>query len=78
MDYRISRASGRDGQTPDQLLTIQEAAARLGLKATTLRAWRLRRAHLPFVTLGGAVRIPSDAVEKFIRENTVPARGVAE
>jgi len=78
MDYRISRASGREEKTPDQLLSIEEAARRLGLKATTLRAWRLRRAHLPFVTLGGAVRVPSDAIEKFIRENTVPARGVAE
>jgi excisionase family DNA binding protein len=56
-----------------KLLTIAEAAEALSLKPSTIRAWVLRR-KLPRVNCGRAVRIPADAVERFIAENTVPAR----
>ncbi len=69
---------GRHRRKPERLLTIQEAAERLGLKSVTLRAWRLRRINLPFVTVGGAVRVSAEALEEFIRENTVPAREVTK
>lgn len=59
-----------------KLLSIKEASAALGVKPATLRAWRLRRKHLPFVQVGRAVRVNSDAIEKFIREHTMPAREV--
>jgi excisionase family DNA binding protein len=55
------------------LLTVEQAAAALALKPSTIRAWLLRR-KLPFVRVGRAVRIPAEAVEKFIEQNTVPAR----
>jgi len=57
-----------------KLLSIKEASAALGLKPATLRAWLLRRKNLPFVRCGRAVRIPAEAIEKFIAENTVPMR----
>ena len=56
-----------------QLLTVKQAADALGLKVATIRAWLLRR-KLPRVNCGRAVRIPADAVEKFIAENTIPVR----
>lgn len=58
------------------LLRIEEAANRLALKASTIRAWRLRRKNLDFVKCGRSVRVTSESVEKFIRRNTVPAREV--
>lgn len=57
-----------------RLLSVQETAERLGLKPATIRAWQLRRKNLPFVRCGRAIRIPLEAVEKFIAENTIPAR----
>src|SRR6266567_1607811 len=63
-----------EGRKSERLLTIREAAERLGLKSVTLRAWRLRRINLPFVTAGGAVRVSAEAVEAFIRSNTIAPR----
>jgi excisionase family DNA binding protein len=57
-----------------RLLSVHETAERLGLKPGTIRAWLLRRKNLPFVRCGRAVRIPADAVEKFIATHTVLAR----
>jgi excisionase family DNA binding protein len=56
-----------------QLLTVVEASERLGLKPATIRAWLLRR-KLPRVNCGRAVRIPAEAIEQFVQENTIPAR----
>lgn len=56
-----------------QLLSIQEAAERLGLRPATIRAWLLRR-KLPRVNCGRAVRIPAEAIAQFIERNTIPAR----
>jgi excisionase family DNA binding protein len=55
------------------LLTVAETAAALNLKVSTVRAWLLKR-KLPRVNCGRAVRIPAEAIERFIAENTVPAR----
>jgi len=57
-----------------KLLSIKEASELLGLKPATLRAWQSRRKNLPFVRCGRAVRIPAEAVERFIERNTIPAR----
>jgi excisionase family DNA binding protein len=57
-----------------RLLSVKESAERLGLKPATIRAWLLRRKNLPFVRCGRAVRIPAEAVERFIQENTIPAK----
>jgi len=57
----------------ERLLTIREAAERLGLREGTLRVW-LRRRKLTRVHLGGAVRIPESAVDDLIAHGTVSAR----
>ena len=55
------------------LLTISEAADYLGLKASTLRAWTLRR-RIPYVKLGlRAVRIRLSDLEALVQAGTVPA-----
>jgi excisionase family DNA binding protein len=57
-----------------RLLSVRETADRLGLKPGTIRAWLLRRKHLPYVRCGRVVRIPAQAVERFIAANMVSAR----
>ena len=59
--------------TDEKLLTVREAAVRLGLRECTIRAWLMLR-KLPRVNCGRAVRIPARAVEEFIERNTIPAR----
>jgi len=60
----------RDGA----LLTVPEAAARLALRESTVRAWILRR-RISKVRVGRrAVRVPAAEIERLIREGTVPAR----
>jgi excisionase family DNA binding protein len=57
-----------------QLLTAAQAAERLGLKESTIRAWLLAR-RLVHVRIGRrAVRIPALEIEKLIQQGTVPAR----
>ena len=51
------------------MLTVKQAADRLGIRPATIRAWIYRRENLDFVKVGRAIRIPEDAVERFIREN---------
>jgi excisionase family DNA binding protein len=57
----------------DVLLTVREAAQRLAVREGTLRLWLSQR-RLPRVNCGRAVRIPSRAIEDFIRYHTVPAK----
>lgn len=56
----------------DKLLTIEEAAARLGLKPVTLRMWAARR-KIARCKLGRAVRIPASEVERIIASSLIPA-----
>lgn len=56
------------------LITVDEAARILGLKPSTLRAWRLSR-RIPIVRVGRrAIRIPMSAVERLISDGLIPAR----
>lgn len=48
-------------------LTEGDAAARLGLKVATLRAWRHRSKGPAFVRLGRAVRYLSTDLDEFLR-----------
>jgi len=56
-----------------QLLTVKQAAELLGLKVATIRVWLYRR-RLPCVRCGRAIRVPADAIARFIEENTIPAK----
>ncbi len=56
------------------LLRVEEAADFLNVKPSTIRAWLLQR-KLPKIRVGArCVRIPREALEKLVGENTVPAR----
>ena len=56
----------------EQLLTVGQTAARLGLKEATIRRYILER-RIPYVKLGRAVRIPIEAVESLIVASYRPA-----
>jgi excisionase family DNA binding protein len=55
-----------------QLLSMEEAAKRLGLKAGTIRAWARQR-RLGSVRLGSRRLIPVAELERIVAENSVPA-----
>lgn len=64
----------QSGRKITDLLRVEEAAEFLNVKPSTIRAWLLRR-KLPFVKVGErCVRIPRQAVERLVTDNTVPAR----
>ena len=56
-----------------RLLTLPQAAERLGLKVATLRFWVWQR-KIEIVRVGHAVRISEDVVKRLIERGTVPAR----
>jgi excisionase family DNA binding protein len=56
----------------NKLLTVDQAADRLGLKASTIRAWILRR-KLGFTKVGAkAIRVPEAEVERVAEAGFVP------
>ena len=55
------------------MLTVEQAAERLGLRVSTLRAWVLRR-KISYAKIGRAVQIPEKEIERIIQENTIPAK----
>src|SRR5262245_46312209 len=61
---RLAAAAGTNGPDPDRLLTIEEAAAKLG----TTRDWLRRHPHLPFVVRvsPGQIRYSAKGIERFI------------
>ncbi len=64
----------RDTRHDPALLRVEEAADFLNVRPSTIRAWLLKR-KLPKVHVGErCVRIPREALEKLIAENTVPTR----
>jgi excisionase family DNA binding protein len=54
------------------LLTLEEAAGRLGMKVVTLRMWAARR-RIARCKIGRSVRIPSDEVDRIIEASLIPA-----
>ena len=57
---------------PDTLIREHQAARLLGVKPTTLTAWRCRgETGPPFVKVGRLVRYRPADIEAFIRTNTV-------
>lgn len=52
------------------VMTTAEAAAYLGLKESTLEAWRCRGGDLVFLKLGKAVRYRKSDLDKFLEERT--------
>jgi excisionase family DNA binding protein len=60
-------------ESDQRLLSIRQVSEHLGMRESTIRLWLSQR-KLPRVKCGRAVRIPADAVEEFIRANTISAR----
>lgn len=59
------------------LISVNEAATRLGLSPLTIRRL-IRRGDLPHVRpTGRSVRIPEDAIADFIARRVTKAEGVA-
>lgn len=58
-------------QSTKKLLTVDEAAAELGLKPRTLRQWIWRR-EIEYTKIGGAVRIRPEVIARMIEQSTVP------
>lgn len=52
--------------------TVEEAAAELNLKKSTIRAWIAQR-RLGHVRLGRAVRIPAAEIQRLLEAGYVPA-----
>lgn len=60
-------------EKPQAMLTVPEAAARLGISAS--KAWELSRSgRLPVVRIDKSVRVPSQALADWIAENTERTR----
>lgn len=57
-----------------RLLSVDEAAERLGVKPATIRSWILRRDKLEIVKVGRLVRITEKSIDRFIEENTIPPK----
>ena len=55
-------------KTSERLVTVQEAANRLGLKVSTIRRRILER-RIAYVKNGRSVRIPIEVVNQQITEN---------
>lgn len=55
------------------LLTLSEAAKRLGLRVSTLRFWVWQR-KIEHVKVGRSVRVRDAVVNDIIERGTVPAR----
>jgi excisionase family DNA binding protein len=65
-DTQHPEGSPRVGSEP---LTETEAAARLGLKVPTLRAWRSQGRGPAYIRLGRAIRyLPTD-IDEFLQSN---------
>lgn len=48
------------------LINEHEAAVLLGIKVSTLRAWRVKGSTLPFCRIGRAIRYARDDIDDFI------------
>jgi excisionase family DNA binding protein len=51
---------------PRDLIDENEAASRLGIKAQTLRVWRVYRRHLDYVKVGRSVRYRLVDIDRFV------------
>jgi excisionase family DNA binding protein len=56
----------------DELLTIEQLAAKLGVAISTVRKWRYKR-RIPFTRLGHRLYVAVGVVEKLLAENVIPA-----
>jgi excisionase family DNA binding protein len=58
--------------TKESLLTLEDAARRLGMRPVTLRMWASAR-KIARCKIGRAVRIPESEIERIIQSSMIPA-----
>jgi excisionase family DNA binding protein len=56
----------------EEMLTVSQAAAALGLKVPTIRTWIWQR-RIPVVKLGRSIRIEGSAIREIIEQGRIPA-----
>jgi excisionase family DNA binding protein len=59
-------------KTYETLVSLEEAARRLGMKPVTLRMWASRR-KIARCKIGRSVRIPESEIERVIESSMIPA-----
>lgn len=52
-----------------RLLNMRETSEILGVKQKTLYMWRWRGVNLPFIKIGGSLRISEEDLYKFIQRS---------
>lgn len=55
------------------LLSVPQAAVRLGVRPSTLRYWIWQR-RIDFVRIGRCIRIADETIDTLIARGSVPAR----
>jgi excisionase family DNA binding protein len=58
--------------TKENLLTLEQAAQRLGMKTITLRMWASRR-KIARCKIGRSVRIPESEIARIVETSLIPA-----
>jgi excisionase family DNA binding protein len=56
----------------ESLLSVEQAASKLGISPLTMRAW-LRQRRVSFVRLGRRVLVDTQDINKFIRDHRIEA-----
>jgi len=74
----LKNTSSAGSADANQPLTEAEAAARLGLKVATLRAWRHQGRGPAYVRLGRAIRYLSSDIDDFLHSNRQSPRAHRE
>ena len=67
----LSPSTGKEVTNQDRLLTVDEAAERLGTGVRFVRRL-IQERRIRYVKLGKPVRIPESAVAAYVAERTVP------
>ena len=56
----------------DNLLTLEQVAAKLHVKLRTVRSWRYKRRLLPFTRVGRRLYVAAGVVEGLLARNEIP------
>jgi excisionase family DNA binding protein len=54
-----------------ELLTTDQAAKYLGLRPQTLREWRMKKIHLPYVQVGWKIKYRATDIREWMEKQTV-------
>ncbi len=55
----------------NRLLSLKQASEILGINRGTLYQWKYHKKHLPFVKVGGSIRISEKDLMGFVEKNRI-------